>query len=111
MRIGAGWKRETKTAIRPHWKWIVTAMFALAIGTTSAGESVGTGSNGTTEPRGHGGRLIDTAGAKFSVVKVSVWFRRVSRKKHGSTPHGIGTRLALHLTSAKFASLLNTEAL
>lgn len=70
MRIGAGWKREMKTVIRPHWKWIVTAMFALAIGTTSAAEYVGTGLNGTTEPRGHGGRLIDTAGAKFSVVKV-----------------------------------------
>lgn len=45
--------------------WIAMGMFARAIGTTSAAEYVGTGSNGTTEPRGHDGRLIDTAGAKL----------------------------------------------
>ena len=45
--------------------WIEVGMSARAIGTTSAAEYVGTGSNGTTEARGHDGRLIDTAGAKL----------------------------------------------
>jgi len=65
MTTGAGWKRGTKTAIRRDWISIETVTFALAIGTISAAESVGTASNGTTEPHGHGGRPIDTAGAKF----------------------------------------------
>jgi hypothetical protein len=65
--IARVWKRETKTAIRPDWMWIAMGMFALAIGTTSAAGCVGTGSNGITEPRGHGGRRIDTAGAKVCV--------------------------------------------
>ena len=45
--------------------WIVKGTFARSIGKVSAAESVGTGSNGTTEPRGHGGRRIDTVGAKL----------------------------------------------
>jgi hypothetical protein len=63
--------------------WIAMGMFARAIGTTSAAGCVETASNGTTELRGHGGRLIDTVGAKLltDILRTAECRPKPARKK------------------------------